>query len=199
MNNECTIYLIRHGEILSNKDEIYAGWSDEELTEYGCGSAQSLGKEVRDWNIGAIYSSPIRRAQQTAEIINTYLGKELFVEDGLTEIKMGSWEGLRIKDVQARFPEDFSTWQTRPADLIIEGRETLKELQARAVEAVERILEANRGVVLAVTHVAVIRCLQLYYNKEPLNSYKTIDVPNLSVFKISKESTGGLYKMKRAR
>ncbi len=189
--NECTIYLIRHGEILSNKDDVYAGWSGEELTEQGRASAQNLGKEAKDWSIEAIYTSPIRRAVQTAEIINSYLGKELFTEDGLKEIKMGPWEGLRIGDVEERFPEDFKTWQTRPGDLRVEGRETLEELQRRTVTAVMKIFKAHSGAVLAVTHVAIIRVLFLYYNYRPLNDYKKIDVPNLSVFKLTLSSGSG--------
>jgi len=194
---ECTLYMIRHGEILSNKKDIYAGSSNEELTPLGVESADNFGRQAASWDIEAIYSSPIRRAVQTAEIINAHIGAELLIEEGFKEIEMGPWEGLRINDVEGRFPEDYKVWMTRPGDLKLAGRETLAELQARAVKAVKAIFEGNRAVVLAVTHVAVIRCLQLYFNEEPLNSYKSIDVPNVSVFKISREAEGSLYAMKR--
>lgn len=190
--------MTRHGEILSNKKDIYAGWSDEELTEEGRVSADTLGKETGDWNIEAIYSSPIRRAMQTAEIINGHIGTELFIEDGFKEIRMGPWEGLPINDVASLFPEDFNVWMTRPGELKLKGRETLAEVQARAVEAVKKIFNAHNGAVLAVTHVAIIRCLQLYFDNESLNLYKKISVPNVSVFRI-KETGKDKYEMKRVR
>ncbi len=187
--DECTLYIVRHGEILSNKEDIYAGASDEELTPLGVESADNFGKEAASWDIEAIYSSPIRRAVQTAEIINGHIGKELLIEDGLKEIKMGPWEGLRIEEVARRFPEDFRVWMTKPGDFRIDGRETLGELQTRAVEAVleikaELVATSSPGPALAITHVAIIRVLFLYYNNRPLNDYKKISVPNLSVFKL---------------
>jgi len=190
--------MIRHGEILSNKEGVYAGSSDEELTPEGVEMADDFAREAASWNIEAIYSSPIRRAVQTAEIINGRIGAELLIEEGFKEITMGPWEGLRIEDVARRFPDDFKIWMTRPGELKLPGRETLSELQARAVEAVKSVFETRSGVVLAVTHVAVIRSLQLYFDEEPLNLYKSIDVPNVSVFRI-KETDKGIYEMKRVQ
>ncbi len=197
--DECTIYFIRHGEILSNKEDVYAGWSDEELTPEGEQSARRMGEKLSEVGIEALFSSPIRRAVQTAELINLDLGKELITEPGFKEIKMGPWEGLRIKDIEGLFPEEFELWMTRPGDLVIEGRDTLGELQARAVAGVEKVImkavgkvkekgkvkETGTSVVLVVTHVAIIRVLFLYYNGRPLNDYKKINVPNLSVFKLT--------------
>ncbi|VAW38764.1 hypothetical protein MNBD_DELTA02-605 [hydrothermal vent metagenome] len=197
-----TLYLVRHGEILSNREDIYAGASDEELTPPGAESANDFGREAASWNIDAVYSSPVRRAVQTAEIINSHLGKELVIDGGFGEIKMGPWEGLRIKDVAERFPEDFKVWMTRPGDLRVRGRESLGELQTRAVESVLKIKAgraatfktSNSCPVLAVSHVAVIRVLFLYYNNRPLNEYKKIKVANLSAFKLVFSDTGTSFE-----
>ncbi len=192
--------MIRHGEILSNKEDIYAGWSDEELTPAGERSARAMGERLAGLGIEAIYTSPIRRAVQTAELINLELGKELFIEEGFKEIKMGPWEGLKIRDVERRFPEDFKCWMASPGDLQVEGRESLAQLQARAVAGVENVVckipesgGSGPSVVLAVTHVAIIRVLFLYYNARPLNDYKKVKVPNLSVFKLTLSCKGASF------
>ncbi len=195
---EGTIYFVRHGRTHSNAMRIYAGRSDEGLTAEGRRQAEEMAEAVCGWGVYAVYTSPIRRAVQTARILNSRIKKEIVVEERLTEIRMGPWEGMSEDEVAKSFPEEYNTWLKTPADLRLEGRETLDELRRRALEGVERILARTPGVpCLAVTHVAVIRCLYLHFNDLPLNLYKTIEVPNLSVFRLT--STDGCRKMVRIK
>jgi len=179
------IYLVRHGITHSNREKVYAGWSEEELVEQGIAQTDRLGKELQRRGILAIYTSPIRRALQTAQILNKYIKEELIVESDLTEMKMGPWEGLSEDEIAMRYPSEYKMWLERPAELKLNGRETLHEVQERAVRATNKILEIqSEGISLAVTHLALIRCLILYFNHLPLNSYKTIDIPNLSIHQL---------------
>ncbi|MBT9164877.1 MAG: Phosphoserine phosphatase 1 [candidate division WS2 bacterium] len=169
-------------------EKVYAGWSEEGLIEEGISQANRLGKEMQGWGISTIYTytSPIRRALQTARILNTYLNTKLVIEPDLIEMKMGLWEGLSEDEVVTRYPFEYKIWLERPAELKLNGRETLDEIQQRAVRAINRILEQQPDTIsLVVTHVALIRCLFLYFNRLHLNSYKAIDVSNTSIYQFN--------------
>jgi alpha-ribazole phosphatase/probable phosphoglycerate mutase len=182
---ESTVYIVRHGTTESNKEGVYAGWSEEGLAEEGIQEAERLGLEVRAWGITAIYASPLRRALQTACILNRYIRRGLLIEPDLKEMKMGPWEGMSEEEVARRYPSEYETWLMRPSELRLKGRETLAELQQRAVRAVYRISAKHRGgATLLVSHVAPIRCLFLHFNRLPVNSYKGVSVPNLSIHRL---------------
>lgn len=179
------LYLVRHGVTQSNKEKIYVGWGEEKLVEEGVMQAEQVGEKMRGWGISGVYASPIKRAIQTAQILNRYVKKELKIEPGLKEIKMGAWEGLSEKEIIAKYPAEHALWLKKPAELKLEGRETLLDVQQRAVRAVNKILEENEGMIsLVVTHMAPIRCLVLYYNHLSLNMYKSVEVPNLSIHQL---------------
>lgn len=180
-----TVYLVRHGNIPSNNNKIYAGCSDEVLSEDGITQAEGLGKWMQDLDISTIYTSPIRRAIQTAQILNKYIKGELVVEPDLKEMKMGPWEGLSEDEVANKYPSAYQIWLKRPAELRLDGREALRDVQQRALKVINKILKENQNnTTLLVTHVAIIRCLLLYFNHLPLDLYKTIDIPNICTHKV---------------
>lgn len=184
--NDGTIFLIRHGITNSNIEKVYAGWGEEELNGEGIAQTNMLGGKMQGWGISTIYASPIKRALQTAQILNRYIGEKLVIEPDFEEMKMGPWEGLSERKIAVEYPSEYKIWLEKPGGLKLHGRETLDEVQQRAVRAINKILKIESGrISLVVTHVAIIRCLFLYFNHLPLNLYKTIDIPNLSVFQLT--------------
>ena len=188
-------YLVRHGEIESNIRKVYAGWSDERLTKRGARQAEKAGEVLTGKGIVGLYCSPLRRAVQTAEIIGQAIGRVPVADENFKEMGLGPWEGLSEDEIEKRFPEEWRVWNTRPADLRLDGRETLKELQERVLEGLQKIStdyadyvdysETRRLVV--VTHVALIRVLLLYVEGRDLNEYKKVPVANGKVFRIAGE------------
>jgi len=177
------IYIIRHGLTETNKKKIYSGWSGEPLCEDGISSLLKIGNQLGKLNIEKIYSSPIRRAIQTAQILNKFINRTIVTEEKLKEMKMGPWEGLSEKEIAERFPQEWKTWNTKPSKLRLNKRETLYDLQLRAINAIKKMANySNCLKILAVTHVAIIRVLIIKYNNLSIDNYKTIDVPNCSVF-----------------
>jgi alpha-ribazole phosphatase/probable phosphoglycerate mutase len=167
------IYLVRHGNTLSNQRKIYAGLSNEGLTSEGVMQADMLGSKIINWNIDAVYTSPIRRAVQTAEILNQYVPKPLIVEPHLAEMRMGAWEGLSEEEIAYLYPNELQLWLSKPSELRLEGREILADIQKRAVGALEKILDAHfYETILIVTHIAVIRCLIIHFQNLSLDTYK---------------------------
>ena len=90
-------YLVRHGEIESNIKKVYAGWSEEPLTERGVRQAEKAGELLKDKGIDALYCSPLRRAVQTAEIIGGIIGKTPILVKNFKEMRLGLWEGLSVR------------------------------------------------------------------------------------------------------
>lgn len=186
------IYLVRHGITESNKKKIYMGWSEEGLSPEGRKQAGALGKSLQSLVIHRIYTSPLRRAVETSEIINQSLSVPISVEEDLTEMRLGSWEGLTEDEVSKRFPDDYQVWNSRPAGFILQGRETLAEVQNRTLNAIQKIKEGNDEFpVLVVTHVAIVRCLIIHYQRLDINFYRRIDVPNASVFRLRLDGDSG--------
>jgi len=177
------IYLIRHGLTESNKKKIYAGWNVESLCKEGVSALLEIGRKILEFKIEKIFSSPIRRAVQTAEVINSFLNTTVEIEENFKEMKMGPWEGLSENEVAKRFPKEWEIWNSNPSKLKIDGRETLKGLQLRALKAIKKISnDSGASRILAVTHVAIIRVLIIYYNNLSMDNYRKIAVPNDAVY-----------------
>ena len=177
-----TVYLIRHGIIRSNVRDVYSGRSNEKLTPLGVEYAHELGREMVERGIRTIYSSPLARTMQTAQILNEYIGAQLIENDDLTEMELGPWTGLSKIEVARKYPSEYRMWCEEPAQFRAEGMETLREVQQRAVKALEEVLKAGREDVAAmVTHAVIVKCILLYLQGDSLNAYHTFQVLNLSV------------------
>lgn len=183
---EKIVYMVRHGRIQSNIDEVYSGRSGELLTEKGAKEALELGREMADWKIRAIYTSPLARTLQTAEILNRHIGARLIEEPDLIEMDLGHWTGLSKTEVANKYGSEYQTWWQNPILLKVPGMETLHEVQQRGIRALDKFLRAEGERVAAmVTHAAVIKSVLLYLNGLSLNAYHTFQVLNLSVHQIT--------------
>jgi alpha-ribazole phosphatase/probable phosphoglycerate mutase len=179
------LILVRHGEISSNVIKVYAGKSSEGLTEKGIRQAHEVAEEIATYNIDSLYSSPVRRAVQTAQIIGNKIDKDYIIEENFREMEMGPWEGLSEQDISQMYPKEWKLWRSSPADLRLPGRETLDDLLSRALRGVQRINRSKDSQkTVIVTHVAIIRVLLLWHTGRSLNLYKTIHIPNIGVFNI---------------
>ena len=179
------LILIRHGEIDSNIRKIYSGRSSEPLNLVGRNQAELAARQLHGLQIAALLTSPLRRAVETAGIIGRQLDLNPRSSDFLNELRMGPWEGLSEAEVESRYPAEFGTWNSRPADLNLDGRETLEELRRRVTGGLLGLGEHYGGAQIAVvSHVAVIRVLILESQGRPLNDYKTVSVPNATPISI---------------
>jgi broad specificity phosphatase PhoE len=187
------LFMIRHGEIASNIKKIYAGSSDEELSGKGIYQAEQAAVRLKNYHIHALYTSPMKRALETAQIIGGKIGKKPVIHTAFREMEMGPWEGLSEDDIHRQFPTEWLLWQTRPADVNLPGRETLEELLHRVLQGVRSIYRnsKNRNI-LVITHVSVIRVLLIWHAGYSVNRYRTISVPNAGIFEIKIDTTTSL-------
>jgi probable phosphoglycerate mutase len=149
------IVLVRHGETDWNRDNRFQGHADPPLNESGRAQALTLARSLAV-RPDALYSSPLARARETAEIVGLELGLEVQLDDDLREVDVGSWSGLTRTEVEERFPAGYRRWLEYGHGW--EDGETYEALGERVLASVHRIAEMHSGErVLAVTHGGPIR------------------------------------------
>lgn len=173
------LFLVRHGRTASNVARVYAGRSDEPLDEAGRAQAREAAERLAAEGVAALYSSPLRRARETAEIMASVLGADVTVDAALTEMALGPWEGLSEDEVARRFPREWALWMDRPSRLRLPGRETLDDVLRRVLPFLERIRLAHAGEAVAVvSHHAPIRVAMIHQDGGDLDRYRAASVAN---------------------
>lgn len=184
-----TLFLVRHGETDWNRSGQIMGERPIPLNRQGQAQAQRLAALLKDRPIRAIYSSPVARARQTAEILAASAAVSVGLEPGLTEIGVGEWEGLYWKDLADQIVR--RDLYRKPGDARPPGGETLREVQARAVAAVEGALEAHReGPIVFVSHADVLRTVLAHYLRLDLSTVRQLRINHAALTVI--ETTGSL-------
>jgi broad specificity phosphatase PhoE len=154
------LILIRHGETNWNREKKVQGLSDIELNETGVRQANRLALSLKDEEIKAIYTSPLKRAHETARIVGRFHGASIHVRRGLMEMNHGDFEGLHFHELRDRHQDFLTQWITDPALLGMPNGETLSELQGRAWPVMENILKKDQNA-LVVSHqftLAAVLC-----------------------------------------
>jgi uncharacterized phosphatase len=153
------ILLARHGQTDWNRTGRYQGWADPPLNDTGRAQARELADQLRSTPFDAVYSSDLRRARETAEILAEPHGVPVIVEPGLREVNVGAWSGLTRAQVEARFPNG-----ERPRG------ETREQHTARVLAAAEEIARAHPGErLLLVSHGGTMRAIRRHVSDEPFH------------------------------
>lgn len=154
------IYLARHGQSESNRQRRLCGQQDPALSEEGVRQSHQLARVLADVPLAAIFSSPLQRTVQTAAPTARTHGVPVTALPGFAELSLGALEG-RFRD--ERDPEAQALWRQRKADparFRPPGGETFDELAARALAALERVLDGvPAGAALIVGHRETNRAL----------------------------------------
>ena len=148
-----TLLIARHGETEWNREERYQGHADPPLNETGRAQAEQLAEQLAGEPIEAVYSSDLRRASDTAEIVGAHFGLPVERKPGLREIDVGSWQGLTKAQIDGR-PWDGETYEHHSERVT----RALREIAARHPD----------GRVLVVSHGGSLRRVQEAVLGEPL-------------------------------
>ena len=176
------VFLIRHGESEWNQSHRYTGQRDLPLSNLGREQASRLAERLKDEGLTAIYSSPLRRAYDTAAAIGRLAHLPVIAESGLKEINHGLWEGLTTRQVGEKFPSEYCRWRTQPHTVVMPQGESLADVAERAETVLHRILAEQPGGTVAISsHDAVLRVLLLTALALPLDHFWTWDFENASV------------------
>ena len=167
------IYLVRHGQVPSNRDLRYVGTTDEQLTDLGERQADALGEAFRDVRLDAVWASPRLRARQTAErIVAAHPGGDALLaeERDLAEQDFGQWEGLRpdqVRDLGAEMAAKWRAFQAS-ADVAPPGGESMTDLCTRIEGLIERANSEGIERLMLVSHVGPIKVALAAILKMPL-------------------------------
>lgn len=202
------IVLVRHGLSSFNLEHRIQGRDDlSDLTEEGVRQAQATGSALKELSLTATYSSPLRRAADTARhlLVEQGSGQEPVFDDDLLEVDLAPWSGLLSKEVHERFPEQAHQWLHAPAQLELEAADgrlyrPIPELLEQAGRFIEGLLArhaADRSAtdtVLVVAHNAILRCLLLHLLGRSANELRRLRVDNasISVLNLERSADGAL-------
>jgi broad specificity phosphatase PhoE len=173
------LILIRHGETDWNVEGRYQGQADPPLNQRGLAQAHQLAQKLRGVGLDVLYSSPLRRALQTAQILAEALDVPLHTEPRLMEIHQGEWQTLLYTEIAARYPELFDRWQTEPWTVTLPGGENIAQVQERVYAAVDEILSRHEGQCIGmVAHRLPITLLKIRYQGLDPDVVRTLQLPN---------------------
>ena len=155
------LVLVRHGQTKWNVEEIFRGRADIELNDHGRRQAELLGEFLAVPTIEAVYSSPLKRALDTADSVARRHRLDVQVAPGLIDMDFGDWEGLQGEVVKQRYAAAYAAWTDRPEQADIPGGETLSQVRRRVMQAVDQIVAAHSGRVVIVTHRVILKLATL--------------------------------------
>ncbi len=172
------LHLIRHGVTESQTGVDVSGSEDPPLSGAGLSQIQHLITCLDDRKPSMVYTSPLLRARQTAEIISGYFGCQTVEVPEMREIDIGDWDGLPLPEIRKRYPEEYDRWLYKPRN-----GESVEMLCGRVNAVLERILrdDPDSEVVYCATHGGPIRAALIASLDVPLANYWKIKIPHGSV------------------
>ena len=152
------LLLARHGQSDWNREVRWQGHADRPLTERGSEQARALAERLERIPLGAVYSSDLRRAYDTAAAVAERQGITHRALTELREVDVGAWSGLTRAEAAERFPEGYRRWENGGPGW--DDGETYERMSVRVLAAVRRIAEEHAGDrVLVVSHGGPIRAI----------------------------------------
>jgi len=168
------IYLVRHGESEANIKKRFSGITDVELTEIGALQAVKAGKKLKGKKIHKIFSSPLKRAKNTAEIIADEIGynkKDIIIENRLTEVNFGIFENLTWEEIIEQYADESESWIEFKHKYKFPKGEGYDDIILRISSFFDNVPDNS----LIATHFGVIQAMLLYFgiaDDESLWDYK---------------------------
>lgn len=183
------LYITRHGKTQWNTVQRLQGWQDSPLTEEGIRRAKKLSERLKSIDFDKIYSSPQKRALDTAKILNTQ-DLDIITLDGLKELSLGKWEGMKLQEVEEHYPEEFYLYFNQPDSYVSLGGESFHELFVRVKKSLKEIISKEDENVLIVSHGVTIKAIIAILKKMDIREFVKIKVytgTSLTIFEIDDE------------
>jgi ribonuclease H / adenosylcobalamin/alpha-ribazole phosphatase len=150
------VTLVRHGQTERSSRSAYSGRLDVPLTQAGREQAQRAAEQLAGAGIDAVITSPLARARDTAQAIAEAAGVSLTVDERLTEVDYGPFEGLDRDEARAQLGAAFEGWRADPFGAPVAGMEPLADALERARAATADVLAAHEHPVI-VGHQGILR------------------------------------------
>ncbi len=186
-----TFLLIRHGENdYVKKGQLAGRIPDIHLNDRGRSQVNDLVSILSGISIGAVYSSPLERAIETASPIAERFGLPVITSDGLIEVNSGEWQGRKISGL--RKLKEWKLVQLTPSLAKFPGGETIPQAQFRIVQELENLSAKHEknDILVCVSHADPIRLAVAFFSGIPLDLFQRLMIAPASITTIEIGLTG---------
>ena len=170
--------MARHGQTAYNAEGRFQGTLDVPLDEVGVAQAHALAEITRDHGIVALWTSPLPRAQQTAEVVGAALGLQPQPDTRFAEHHTGTWTDRLKSDVETEDPATWAAYLRGGADWGFPGGEGFEAFMERVIDGLAAVEQTGRLPALVVCHRGVIRAAQSHAHIRGLDTFHEWPVPN---------------------
>jgi len=174
------LLLIRHGKTDWNVEARFQGTTDIPLNDYGYRQALKTAARIKSWQGAPIFSSPLKRAMQTAEAISAG-GRSVISLDDLTEINFGVWEGERVSDIKNKDEKALAEWHRDGFFSIPEKAEPWEQVYKRVSLAVDICLSGEDERIIIIGHGGILRAIMVNLLQLDPHSVWRLAVYNCSI------------------
>lgn len=174
------LVLIRHAVTAETGSVLSGRTPGIDLSEEGRAQAKEVGERLAGLPVAAVYASPIERTFQTAEAIAEPHDLDVRLLEGVVEADYGDWTGGKLVDLAKT--DLWRTVQRAPSRATFPSGESIRAMQARAVDALDRVVDGHAGdLVVVVSHSDVIKAAAAHYLGTPLDLFQRLVVSPASV------------------
>ena len=179
------IFLVRHGETVWNTRKLIQGQLDSPLTDNGIHQSNLLSKRMKKINPDIIYTSDLKRAIDTANIINQHIDKDIVEISGIRERHWGVFQGASWPKIKSFFPNQYKYYRNDSRNYVIPNGESYKQVTKRTIESLVDIIENHKNQkIVIVTHGGVISPLIRDLLNIPYEMYRKFVISNTSITKL---------------
>ena len=171
------LFLLRHGEVEERYHRVFGGRIDMDLSPRGHEQARALAGFLRRRPIDAIYTSPMRRAQQTLAPLASHCPRAAITHPEFREVDFGDWTGLTWEQVHSRYQISAMDWLEQIERGAIANAETGAAFRSRVEPPLRQIVQEHGGQSVAIVcHGGVIRMM--------LSILLDLALPKMAAFEI---------------
>jgi len=156
------IYIVRHGQTHHNAKEEYYGRLDVSLNQEGMKQMQRLAPSLKDIEFDYVYSSHTKRALESLKISGSHLYNKVQIDQRLSEINFGDFEGKTYQEICRLFPEHIDEWNKDWKNFCPPNGESFNTFYKRVKSFLKEMLEIKTDHIFIMTHSGVIRATYCY-------------------------------------
>jgi probable phosphoglycerate mutase len=185
------IFLVRHGQNDWVKKRRLAGWTPGiQLNDAGRKQAAAVAERLAHLPVTAIYSSPLERCRETAEILAEGHGLTVETVEELGEVRYGEWQGQKLKKLTG-LKREWHAVQYHPGRFRFPAGESFLEVQHRMVAALETLAGRHeKEAIVVVSHADVIKLALAHYLGLPIDLFQRLSIATASVSTLTLEADG---------
>lgn len=183
--DSCLLFLIRHAATANNRARppiLQGRRTDPGLSPEGVEQAEQTARFLADYPLDAVFSSPLRRAMETAAAIALPHGLKVLPDGGFIEADVGEWEGLSWDKIEKRFPDEYRAFMANPVNSPYRGGESIGDVQRRTLGHFERLGAENLGKnIVLVAHNVVNRAYIAHLTEISVGKYRSVPQSNCGI------------------